>query len=63
MTTAETVIEEIREARRRMSAECGHDPERYVKYLKEFSRKYSAQVEKYRAAQDQRLVAIASIER
>ena len=63
MTAGETVIEEIREARRRMSAECDHDPERYVKYLKELSRKYSAQVEKYEAAQEQRFATAASPER
>ena len=63
MTSEQTVIEEIREARRRMSAECGHDPDRYVKYLEEFSRKYSVQVEKYRAARDQLPVATAPPER
>jgi len=60
MTAEQAVIEEIREARRRMSAECGHDPDRYVKYLKELSRKYSVQVEKYRAARDKRPVAAES---
>lgn len=34
MTTAAQVIEEIRESRRRISAECGHDPVRVVAYLK-----------------------------
>ncbi len=63
MTSEQAVIEEIREARRRMSAECGHDPDRYVKYLKELSWKYSAQVEKYRATRSQRRVAAASPDR
>ena len=48
MSTTDAVIEEIRESRRRMSAECGHDPSRYVEYLKRFNEKYSVQVEAYR---------------
>ncbi|MGD0090809.1 MAG: hypothetical protein ABSE73_12890 [Planctomycetota bacterium] len=48
MPSSEEVIEEIRESRRRMSRECGHDPARYIQYLKTFNRKYSAQVQKYR---------------
>jgi len=48
MVTSDTIIDEIRESRRRMSKECGHDPARYIKYLKSFNRKYAAQVEKYR---------------
>ncbi len=50
MTTTDSIIEEIRESRRRMSAECGHDPSKYVEYLKRFNRKYSVQVERYRKA-------------
>ena len=30
MITAEQVMEEVRESRRRMSAECDHDPARYI---------------------------------
>ena len=49
MDTGESVIEEIRESRRRMSKECGHDPAKFIAYLKTFNAKYSSQVEKYRA--------------
>ncbi len=52
MTTAEHVIEEIRESRRRMSAECGNDPARYVAYLKGFNDKYPAEVKAYRDSRD-----------
>ncbi len=52
MTTAEQVIEEIRESRRKMSADCGHDPARCVAYLKEFNDKYSAEVKAYRDSRD-----------
>ena len=48
MTTAEQVIEEIRESRIRMSDECGNDPAKYIAYLKEFNDKYSAEVKAYR---------------
>jgi hypothetical protein len=48
MTISEAVIDEIRESRRRMSEQCGHDPAAYVAYLKTFNDRYSAQVERYR---------------
>jgi len=48
MITSEAIIEEIRESRRRMSKECGHDPARYVEHLKTFNQKYVAQVDRYR---------------
>lgn len=48
MITSDTVIEEIRESRRTMSAQCGHDPARYIEYLKAFNNKYAAQVARYR---------------
>jgi len=48
MITSREVIEEIRESRRRMSEQSGHDPAKYIAYLKTFNIKYSAQVEKYR---------------
>ena len=48
MTTAESVIEEIRQSRRRMSKECGHDPAQYIDYLKGFNDKYAAQVKRHR---------------
>lgn len=48
MLENETVIEEIRESRRRMSKDCGHDPAKYIEYMKTFNRKYAAQVAVYR---------------
>lgn len=46
--TSETVIEEIRAGRRRMSEEVGHDPAKLVEYLKTFNSKYARQIEMYR---------------
>ena len=40
MITAEQVMEEVRESRRRMSAECDHDPARYTAYLMGLNAKY-----------------------
>jgi len=37
-----------------MSAQCGHDPAKYIDYLKSFNRKYSAQVERYRKEHEHR---------
>ncbi len=37
-------IERIRETRRRISAEHGHDPQRVVKYYAELQRKYQHRV-------------------
>ena len=48
MSASETIIEEIRESRRRMSAQCGHDPAMYIEFLKNFNDKYSVQVARYR---------------
>ena len=48
MSTSETIIEEIRESRRRMSEQCGHDPAKYIELLKKFNDKYSVQVARYR---------------
>ena len=48
IVTAESVIDEIRQSRRRMSEECGHDPARYIDYMKGFNGKYAAQVKRYR---------------
>ena len=47
-TTAESVIEEIRQSRRRMSEACDHDPAKYIDYLKGLNGKYAAQVKRYR---------------
>lgn len=44
--TANEVIEEIRESRRRMSKHCQHDPAKLIKYLKTFNRKYATQIER-----------------
>ena len=56
MKTSDAVIEEIRQARRRMSEECGHDPVRYIRYLKTLNDKYSTQVERYRKEHAERRV-------
>ena len=48
MISNDTILDEIRESRRRMSKECAHDPARYVKYLRTFDQKYAAQIERYR---------------
>jgi hypothetical protein len=51
MNGSETTLEEIRESRRRMSEQFGHDPAKFVEYLKSFSDRYSAQVARYRKDQ------------
>ena len=48
MTTSEEVIEEIRESRCRLSRRFGHDPAKYIAYLRTFEHKYAAQIERYR---------------
>jgi hypothetical protein len=48
MTETEAIIEEIRQSRRQMSEQCGHDPATYIEYMKKFNEKYSIQVERYR---------------
>ena len=48
MTNSEAVIEEIRQSRRQMSEECGHDPAAFIEYMKKFNEKYAVQVERYR---------------
>ena len=50
MTTLESVIKEIRASRKRISAECGHEPSRLIEYLKAFNRKYASQVDRYRSS-------------
>lgn len=52
MITSQEIIEEIRESRRRMSADCGHDVAKYVEQLKRFNQKFSQQVEEYRKQQE-----------
>ena len=46
--TSDDIIEEIRESRRRMSEQCGHDPVKLIEYLKTFNKKYAAQIKRYR---------------
>jgi hypothetical protein len=48
MTETQAVIEEIRQSRRQMSKECGHDPATFIEYMTKFNEKYSAQVDKFR---------------
>ena len=47
MSDSETILEEIRESRRRMSEQYGHDPAKVIEYLKTFNNKYPAQVASY----------------
>ena len=47
MDTYHELIENIRESRKRMSKECNHDPETYIKYLKSFNIKYAKQVDAF----------------
>ena len=48
--TVQSIINEIREERVRMSRECGHDPSKLIAYLQQYNRKYAAQVSQYRRA-------------
>lgn len=48
MITSESVIEEIRQSRRRMSEQCGHNPAKYIDLLKTFNDKYATQIERFR---------------
>lgn len=48
MSEADTIIEEIRRSRSRMSEECGHNVDKYFEYLREFNERYNKQVKKYR---------------
>ena len=48
MTGSDEIIEEIRQSRRNMSKQCGHDMVQYLEYLKQFDSKYAAQVAKFR---------------
>ena len=59
MITGDTILDEIRESRRRMSKECGHDPATYFEYLRTFDQKYAAQIERYRT---QHPIAVAKAE-
>ena len=61
MTEIEAIIEEIRQSRRQMSEQCGHDPTAYIEYLKRFNEKYSIQVEEYHKAYPAPPTEVASI--
>ena len=37
---SDPVIDEVREVRRRISEQCGHDPERLVAYYMEFQKQF-----------------------
>ena len=43
-TETEMVIDEIREGRRRLSEQFGHDPAKYVAYLKALDQKHKTQI-------------------
>lgn len=59
MTEIETIIEEIRQSRRQMSEQCGHDPAAYIEYLKQFNKDYLTQVERYRTEHPTEPIAVA----
>jgi len=61
MTTTEAIIDEIRQSRRQMSEQCGHDPAVYIEYMKKFNEKYSVQVERYRKERPASLTEVAPI--
>ncbi len=46
MNAADQAIEEIREVRRRISAEFGHDITKYVAYLREEEKKHPEQIQR-----------------
>ena len=46
MNAADEVIEEIREVRRQISAEFGHDINKYFAYLKEMEKQYPEQIKR-----------------
>jgi len=46
-TESDAIIEETRESRRRMSEKAGHNPGKFIEYLKTFNRKYESQIKRY----------------
>jgi hypothetical protein len=44
----QSIMKEVREARVRMSHECGNDPSKLVAYLQQYNRKCARQVGRYR---------------
>ena len=45
--TVQSVMDEIREGRVRISRECGHDPARLIAYFRKYNRACAAQVRRY----------------
>ncbi|MBI2924333.1 MAG: hypothetical protein HYY24_01365 [Verrucomicrobia bacterium] len=54
MNAADQAIEEIREVRRRISAEFDHDITKYLAYLRELEKEYPEQIERGKALLAQR---------
>ena len=46
--TAHEIMDEVREGRVRMSRECGHNASKLIARLREYDRKYTAQVDQYK---------------
>ena len=42
--TSDPVIDEVREVRRRISEQCGHDPERLVAYYMEMQQQFQGRL-------------------
>ena len=55
------VIDEIRAARHRISAECGHDIDRYFDRLADVARRHPEQVRLYRDLRERRRVEQGSL--
>ncbi|MBI4556612.1 MAG: hypothetical protein HY706_03445 [Candidatus Hydrogenedentes bacterium] len=56
-TDCDTVIEEIRESRRRMSEQSGHDVGKFIDELKQLNGKYAVQIGRF-----QKLCELGSVE-
>ncbi len=54
-------IEEIREVRHRISAECGHEIDRYLVHLAEVAAQHPEQVARFRELERERLEAEHSL--
>lgn len=48
---ADPPIDEIRAIRHQLSAEFGHDPKRYIQYLRELEKQYPEQIRRYQELQ------------
>jgi hypothetical protein len=51
-------MDEVREGRVRMSRECGHDASKLIAQLREYDRKYAAQVDQYKKTHPAREVVV-----